>query len=68
MVDFRKFTVFAGGNPVWVNIETVTHVTESANDVVSLHFIGGAAISVQGHFDDLMQDMLPPNRSGPRTS
>ncbi len=68
MPEFRKFAAHTGGRTTWVNIEAITHIDADERGVVSLHFVGGSAVAVHGEIDAIMTDLLPPNRSEPRTS
>lgn len=68
MPDFRRFAAHTGGRTTWVNIEAITHIDADERGVVSLHFVGGSALAVQGEIDAIMTDLLPTNRQGPRTS
>ncbi len=68
MPEFRKFAAHTGGRTIWVNIEAITHIDADERGVVSLHFAGGGSVTVQDDIGAIMQDLLPTNRYGPRTS
>ncbi len=68
MAEFRKFTAHTGGRTTWVNIDAITHIDANERGVVSLHFAGGDSVTVHDEIDAIMEDILPTNRSEPRTS
>ncbi len=68
MAAFRRFTSHTGGRTTWVNLDAITYIDANERGLVSLHFAGGDSLTVQDELDAIMQDILPPNRSGPRTS
>ena len=68
MAEFRRFTAHTGGRTAWINIDAITYIDANERGVVSLHFVGGDLVTVHDDLDAIMKDLLPTNRSGPRTS